>query len=45
MTASVFLDTNIAVYAATGTGRDEHKRQRALALIKSEDFGTSAQVL
>jgi predicted nucleic acid-binding protein len=45
MTASVFLDTNILVYAATGTGRDERKRQRALALIKSEDFGTSAQIL
>ena len=45
MTASVFLDTNVLVYAATGVGRDRPKRERALALIDSEDFGTSAQVL
>ena len=45
MTAKVFLDTNVLVYAAIGTGKDERKRQRALALIESEDFGTSAQVL
>ena len=45
MTASVFFDTNILVYAAVGTGRDEPKRKRALELIDSEDFGTSAQVL
>lgn len=45
MNASVFLDTNVLVYAVTGAGKDEHKRQRALALLDSEDFGTSAQVL
>jgi|ERR1022692_245664 predicted nucleic acid-binding protein len=45
MTAKVFLDTNILVYAAIGTGKDEGKRQRALALIETEEFGTSAQVL
>jgi predicted nucleic acid-binding protein len=45
MTASVFLDTNVLVYAAVGTGKDERKRQRALSLIESEDLGTSAQVL
>ncbi len=45
MTAEVFLDTNVLVYAAVGTGKDECKRQRALALIDSEEFGTSAQVL
>jgi predicted nucleic acid-binding protein len=45
MTAKVFLDTNVLVYAAIGTGKDERKRQRALALIESEQFGTSAQVL
>jgi predicted nucleic acid-binding protein len=45
MTASVFFDTNVLVYAALGTGKDEHKRRRALELIESEDFGTSAQVL
>jgi predicted nucleic acid-binding protein len=45
MTAKVFFDTNVLVYAAVGSGRDEHKRRRALELIESEDFGTSAQVL
>ena len=45
MTARVFFDTNILVYAAIGRGRDEPKRKRALELIESEDFGTSAQVL
>jgi predicted nucleic acid-binding protein len=45
MTAEVFFDTNVLVYAALGTGKDEYKRKRALDLIESEDFGTSAQVL
>lgn len=45
MTASVFFDTNVLVYAALGAGKDESKRERALELIESEDFGTSAQVL
>jgi predicted nucleic acid-binding protein len=45
MTARVFFDTNVLVYAAVGTGKDEPKRRRALALIEAEDFGTSAQVL
>jgi predicted nucleic acid-binding protein len=45
MTASVFFDTNVLVYAAVGTGSDEHKRKRALELIASTEFGTSAQVL
>jgi predicted nucleic acid-binding protein len=45
MTADVFLDTNVLVYAATGTGKDERKRKRALELIESADFATSAQVL
>ena len=45
MVARVFLDTNVLVYAAVGTGKDEPKRHRALALIESEDFATSAQVL
>jgi predicted nucleic acid-binding protein len=45
MTAKVFLDTNVLVYAAIGTGKDEGKRRRAIGLIESEDFGTSAQVL
>jgi predicted nucleic acid-binding protein len=45
MTADVFLDSNILVYAATGTGKDERKQERALELIESADFATSAQVL
>jgi predicted nucleic acid-binding protein len=45
MNARVFLDTNVLVYAAIGTGTDERKRKRALELIEAEDFGTSAQVL
>lgn len=45
MNASVFLDTNVLVYAAIGSGKDEPKRRRALEIVESEDFGTSAQVL
>ncbi len=45
MTASVFFDTNILVYAAIGSGREERKRQRAMELVESQNFGTSAQVL
>lgn len=45
MTAKVFFDANVLVYAAIGTGKDEFKKKRALELIASQDFGTSAQVL
>ena len=45
MTGRVFFDTNVLVYAAVGSGKDEPKRKRSLTLIESEDFGTSAQVL
>jgi predicted nucleic acid-binding protein len=45
MTASVFFDTNVLVYAAVGTGKDQPKKQSALELIESQDFATSAQVL
>jgi predicted nucleic acid-binding protein len=45
MTASVFFDTNVLVYAAVGTGKDQRKQKRALELIESQDFATSAQVL
>lgn len=45
MNAKVFFDTNVLVYAAMGAGKDEPKRKRALELIDSEDFATSAQVL
>lgn len=45
MTARVFFDTNILVYAAVGAGKDEPKRKRAIELVESEEFGTSAQVM
>jgi predicted nucleic acid-binding protein len=45
MAASAFLDTNILVYAAVGTGKDQPKRRTAMEIIETVDFGTSAQVL
>ena len=45
MSVECFLDTNVLVYAAGGRGTQEPKRNRALELIASEDFGLSAQVL
>lgn len=45
MNVEAFFDTNILVYAAVGSGKDEPKRKRAVELIESTDFGTSAQVL
>lgn len=43
MSVDCFLDTNVFVYAAAG--RDTAKRERALELIETRDFGLSAQVL
>ncbi len=45
MTVRAFFDTNVLVYAAVGAGKDEPKRKRAMELVESMDFGTSAQVL
>ena len=45
MTARIFFDTKVLVYAAIGSGKDEPKRKRAIQLIEMLDFGTSAQVL
>jgi predicted nucleic acid-binding protein len=45
MVAKAFFDTNVLVYAAIGAGKDEPKRKRAMELVESTDFGTSAQVL
>ncbi len=45
MTAEVFLDTNVLVYAAAGGAEHSRKRERAISLIASEDFGISSQVL
>src|ERR1035437_8632860 len=36
MTAKVFFDTNVLVYAAVGTGGDEPKRRRALEDVRIE---------
>src|ERR1017187_6156048 len=45
MIVKAFFDTNVLVYAAIGAGKDEPKRKRAMELVESIDFGTSAQVL
>jgi predicted nucleic acid-binding protein len=45
MSVECFLDTNVIVYAATGRGAENAKRERALELIETRDFGLSAQVL
>ena len=45
MTVRAFFDTNVLVYAAVGAGKDEPKKRRAMELVESTDFGTSAQVL
>jgi len=45
MTVDSFLDTNILVYAAAGSGAEMPKRRRSLELIENENFGLSGQVL
>jgi len=45
MSVDCFLDTNVIVYAATGRGAEDAKRERALELIETYEFGLSAQVL
>jgi len=45
MSVDCFLDTNVIVYAAAGRGVEEPKRERALDLIETREFGLSAQVL
>jgi predicted nucleic acid-binding protein len=45
MSVDCFLDTNVIVYAATGRGVENAKRERALDLIETREFGLSAQVL
>jgi len=39
MSVDCFIDTNVLVYAATGTDVDRLKREKAQALIASTDFG------
>ena len=45
MNVDCFLDTNVLVYAATGTEVDRAKREKAQALIATANFGISTQVL
>lgn len=45
MAVEAFFDTNVLVYAAVGAGKDTLKRKRALDLVETLAFGTSAQVL
>lgn len=45
MRVECFLDTNVLVYAVSGVPADAAKRERALRLVREEDFGLSAQVL
>ena len=45
MSVDCFLDTNVIVYAAAGRGVESAKRERALDLIETREFGLSAQVL
>ena len=45
MTVRCFLDTNILIYAALGKTDEGEKYQRAVSLIRDEQFGISAQVL
>jgi len=45
MSVDCFLDTNVLVYAATGTPTERVKRDKAQSLIASVNFGISTQVL
>ena len=45
MNVECFFDTNVLVYAASTSAEDVRKRNMALDLIRTKDFGLSAQVL
>ena len=45
MSAEVFLDANILLYASSAAPADAEKRKRAQALMIEERFALSAQVL
>ena len=45
MSVDVFLDTNILLYAATGSAGEAAKRRAAREIMRSERFGISTQVL
>ena len=45
MSVDCFIDTNVLIYAATGTETERAKREKAQALVASTNFGISTQVL
>lgn len=45
MSVDVFLDTNVSLYAATGTPAEVEKRGQARHIMRTERFGISTQVL
>lgn len=45
MSAEVFLDTNVLIYAVSSATEEAEKKEKALELIETRDFGLSAQVL
>ena len=45
MNVECFFDTNVLVYEASTSAEDVRKRNTALDLIRTKDFGLSAQVL
>lgn len=45
MSAEVFLDTNVLLYAATAAASEAAKQDRAYKLIAEDNFGISTQVL
>ena len=45
MPVEAFVDTNIFVYSVSSHTSERTKRDKARALLRSVDFGTSAQVL
>ena len=45
MTVQALLDTNILLYAAMSRPSEQSKKQKALDIIASTEFGVSAQIL
>jgi len=45
MPVEALIDTNILVYSVSSHPSEKQKRDRARAIVKAVDFGTSAQIL
>jgi len=45
MSAEVFVDTNVVLYAVSGDPTEASKARRARHILANEDFGLSAQVI